>query len=130
MLFVFKEKHHGITHLLAESGSLFPGVAHLSIDGGEVRLNGRNRITRRRLCPLYVQINNQYMICRDETYVLCIFIVSTLYFHKAYERGTGIQHSRPASLSYIILLAFLRILTLHCFYNRTPYQHYCFRTEP
>ena len=89
MLFVFKEKTSWIT--LLAIGLAICGVARLSIDGGEMRLNGLGVI-----------------IVLLSAVAYALFIVSTsLFFIKA-QAGTGIQPI-PDLPSFInlVLLAFL-----------------------
>ena len=69
MLFVFKEKTSWIT--LLAIGLAICGVARLSIDGGEMRLNGLGVIIVLLSAVAYalyiVTVNkSRYMICRDE----------------------------------------------------------------
>ena len=91
MLFVFKEKTSWIT--LLAIGLAICGVARLSIDGGEMRLNGLGVII---------------VLLSAVAYALYIVTVSTsLFFIKA-QAGTGIQPI-PDLPSFInlVLLAFL-----------------------
>ena len=97
MLFVFKEKTSWIT--LLAIGLAICGVARLSIDGGEMRLNG-----------LGVIIVNKSRVhdMPGRKLTFYVFIVSTsLFFIKA-QAGTGIQPI-PDLPSFInlVLLAFL-----------------------
>ena len=64
MLFVFKEKTSWIT--LLAIGLAICGVARLSIDGGEMRLNGLGVIIVLLSAVAYALYIVTVMICRDE----------------------------------------------------------------
>ena len=111
MLFVFKEKTSWIT--LLAIGLAICGVAHLSIDGGEMRLNGLGVIIvllSAVAYALYIVTVNKSRVhdMPGRKLTFYVFIVSTsLFFIKA-QAGTGIQPI-PDLPSFInlVLLAFL-----------------------
>ena len=99
MLFVFKEKTSWIT--LLAIGLAICGVARLSIDGGEMRLNGLGVIIVLLSAVAYalyiVTVNkSRYMICRDENLRSMYLSSVPLYFHKSTGRNRNPTHSRPA----------------------------------
>ena len=111
MLFVFKEKTSWIT--LLAIGLAICGVARLSIDGGEMRLNGLGVIIvllSAVAYALYIVTVNKSRVhdMPGRKLTFYVFIVSTsLFFIKA-QAGTGIQPI-PDLPSFInlVLLAFL-----------------------
>lgn len=111
MLFVFKEKTSWIT--LLAIGLAICGVARLSIDGGEMRLNGLGVIIvllSAVAYALYIVTVNKSRVhdMSGRKLTFYVFIVSTsLFFIKA-QAGTGIQPI-PDLPSFInlVLLAFL-----------------------
>ena len=134
MLFVFKEKTSWIT--LLAIGLAICGVARLSIDGGEMRLNGLGVIIvllSAVAYALYIVTVNKSRVhdMPGRKLTFYVFIVSTsLFFIKA-QAGTGIQPI-PDLPSFInlVLLAFLpTVVSNITLVSRTPYRfHPNFRT--